>query len=106
MCDYELDDSNDSGNLESLITFLNGNTKVIELKTANINLFQNLAPNTFLQLTSELRYTVMSASSNSFQLNLEFQEKLADYNTFNQLTFTENSNVITLYICSSCLRSQ
>lgn len=93
--DYELDDSNDSGNLEAIITFLNGDTKVIELNNLKINLFQTLAPNSFSHFTNDLRLIVMNASSKSFQLNLEFQQQLADYNTFNQLNFTNNSNVIT-----------
>lgn len=95
MCDYELDDSNDSGNLEAVITFLNGDSKVIELNNLKNNLFQTRSPNLFSNFMSELRYIVMNASSKSFQSNLEFQERLADYTTFNQLNFTENSNVIT-----------
>lgn len=97
--DYELNDSNDSGNLEAVITFTNADTKVIELNTSKINFLQTLAPNSFLQFTNELRYIVMNASSKSFQSNCEFQERLADYNNFNQLNVTVNSNVIT-YHCS------
>lgn len=98
MSDYELDDSNDSGNVEAVITFLNGYTRVIELNNLRINLFQTLAPNSFSHFTSELRYIVMNASSKSFQSNLQFQEQLADYNTFNQLNFTESSNVNHIYV--------